>query len=52
MNQREIIEAILSKDEAKITEAKQSIKSMLDVRATRFMDESSKFIAKSLFAKD
>lgn len=52
MNQREIIEAILSKDETKINEAKQGIKTLLDDRATRFMDESSKFIAKSLFTKD
>lgn len=51
MNNKEIIEAILSKDQTKIDEAKTHIKKQLDTRATKFMDDSSKFIAKSLFAK-
>jgi hypothetical protein len=49
MEKREIIKAILSKDTARIAEAKQAIKELMTARANQFRADSSKFIAKSLF---
>lgn len=49
MEKQDIVRAILSKDEAKITEAKVAFRALLDTRATQFRADSTKFVAKSLF---
>lgn len=49
MNKQEILKAILSKDDSKISEAKAAIKEMLTAKADQFRSDSQKFIAKSLF---
>lgn len=49
MNKQDIIGAILSKDSARVAEAKVAIKTLLDARASQFRVDSTKFLAKSLF---
>lgn len=47
MEKQDIIKSFLSNDS--LTEAKAALKDLLTVRANQFKEESSKFIAKSLF---
>lgn len=49
MDKTQIALAILSKDATKLAEAKGAIKALLDARAAQFRQESSKFVARSLF---
>jgi hypothetical protein len=45
----EIIEAILSKDKDRLSEAKTAIKEMLSIKAESFKEGAKKFVAKSIF---
>lgn len=51
MTNQDIVRAILSKDSARLAEAKTAIKTLLDARATQFRADSTKFVAQSLFGK-
>lgn len=52
MDKQAIIAAILSKDAAKITEAKAALKAILDSSAAKFRAESTKFVAKTMFESE
>lgn len=49
MEKRDIVLSILSKDEARIAEARVAIKGLLDAKMPQFRANATKFIAKSLF---
>ena len=52
MEKQDILRSILSKDSAKVAEAKEAFKALLSARAQQFRQDSSKFIAKSLFESE
>lgn len=49
MEKKDIILNILSKDQTKISEAKQAIKDILTARATQFRTDATKFVGRKLF---
>lgn len=49
MEKLDIVKSFLSTDNDKLTEAKAALRALLDARAAQFRQDSSKFVAKSLF---